>query len=161
MNINKYRPYILILPEDDANRQLANGFLLDPNLNNRAIQVLPPAGGWTKVVEQFMHAYAATMTRLSDRQVVLLIDFDHDPNRLSSIQSQIPNNLKQRVFIIGVESDPESLRRNLKMDFEKTGEALAKDCSDNTNILWGHDLLKHNRTELNRMISSVKPYLFN
>jgi hypothetical protein len=29
MSVNKYHPHVLVLPEDDANRQLANGFLLD------------------------------------------------------------------------------------------------------------------------------------
>jgi hypothetical protein len=45
MSINKHRAHILVLPEDDANRQIANGFVLDPNLNDRAIQILPPSGG--------------------------------------------------------------------------------------------------------------------
>lgn len=53
MRINKYKPHILVLPEDDANRQIANGFLLEKTLNQSAIQVLPPAGGWKKVVEEF------------------------------------------------------------------------------------------------------------
>lgn len=46
MSINKYKAHLLVLPEDDANRQMANGFILDPNLNERVIQVLPPVGGW-------------------------------------------------------------------------------------------------------------------
>ena len=40
MSVNKYLPHVLVLPEDDANRQLANGFLLDPNLLDRRIQLL-------------------------------------------------------------------------------------------------------------------------
>ncbi len=54
MSINKYKRHILVLPEDDANRQIANGFLLDPNLDVRAIQILPPSGGWKKVLNSFM-----------------------------------------------------------------------------------------------------------
>jgi hypothetical protein len=38
MRINKYKPHILVLPEDDANRQIANGFILEPTLNQSAIQ---------------------------------------------------------------------------------------------------------------------------
>ncbi len=26
MSVNKYKPHVLILPEDDADRQIANGF---------------------------------------------------------------------------------------------------------------------------------------
>lgn len=161
MSINKYKPHLLVLPEDDANRQIANGFLFDPNLNHSAIQILPPAGGWAKVVEQFARNYASTMRTYPNRQVALLLDFDQDQNRLSFVQSQIPADLRQRVFILGVQSDPESLRREVKMGFENIGETLAKDCSDNTNALWGHNLLQHNQTELDRMLFSVRPYLFH
>lgn len=51
--MNKYKPHVLVLPEDDANRQIANGFLLNSNLNRNAIQILPIAGGWLKVVDTF------------------------------------------------------------------------------------------------------------
>ena len=61
MSINKHRPHILVLPEDDANRQIANGFILDLNLDRRAIQVLPEARGWTDVVDKFTNNYASTM----------------------------------------------------------------------------------------------------
>ncbi|QEI40683.1 hypothetical protein BMF77_01255 [Dolichospermum sp. UHCC 0315A] len=41
MSINKNKPHLLILPEDDANRQIVNGFIQNLNVNNRAIQILP------------------------------------------------------------------------------------------------------------------------
>lgn len=50
MSINKYDQHIFVLPEDDANRQIANGFIQDLNLNQRAIQVRPIANGWKKAV---------------------------------------------------------------------------------------------------------------
>jgi hypothetical protein len=43
---NKFKPHVLVLPEDDANRQIANGFLSNSKLVVRAIQVLPIVGGW-------------------------------------------------------------------------------------------------------------------
>ncbi|MBC1238000.1 hypothetical protein [Nostoc sp. 2RC] len=161
MSINKYQPHVFVLPEDDANRQIANGFILNQNLNNRAIQILPPAGGWKIVLERFTNDYAATMRQYPQRMIVLLIDFDESEDRLSYAQSQIPSDLIDRVFVIGVLSEPESLKRDIRKDFESIGKALAKDCSDKTNELWGHHLLKHNQTELERMISNVKPFLFN
>lgn len=48
MSVNNYKPHLLVLPEDEANRQLANGFLQDFSLNLRCIQVLPIAGGWAR-----------------------------------------------------------------------------------------------------------------
>ncbi len=97
---------------------------------------------------------------LRHRMMVLLIDFDDNENRLSYVESHIPDDLKARVFVLGVLSEPENLRTDINKDFEQIGEALAKDCPDNTNELWGHNLLKHNKGELERMASSVKPFLF-
>ena len=41
MSVNRYRPHIMILPEDDANRQLANGFVSHAFIAPRSVQVLP------------------------------------------------------------------------------------------------------------------------
>jgi hypothetical protein len=50
MSVDKYSPHVLVLPEDDANRQLANGFHLNTDWNrSRQMQVLAAAGGRTKV----------------------------------------------------------------------------------------------------------------
>jgi len=157
---NNYRPHINVLAEDDANRQIANGFRLELNVNHRAVKVLPVPGGWKKTVEEFTNKYASEMRQFPQRMMVLLIDFDDDENRLSYVKKQIPDDLKARVFVLGVLSEPENLRTDINKNFEEIGEALAKDCSDNTNELWGHNLLKHNKGELDRMASSVKPFLF-
>jgi hypothetical protein len=61
MGINRYKPHLLVLPEDDSNRQIANGFILNPSLNERLIQVLPPTGGWTKVVDMFSEVHVTEM----------------------------------------------------------------------------------------------------
>ena len=34
---NKYLPHVYVLPEDDANRQIVNGFFLNPYLKTNAI----------------------------------------------------------------------------------------------------------------------------
>ncbi|MBD0307172.1 MAG: hypothetical protein ICV80_03230 [Microcoleus sp. T1-bin1] len=169
MGVNKYEDHVLVFPEDDANRQIANGFILNSNVKEQAIQVLPIADGWGKLVDKFKDDHVSLMQRFPKRRMVLLIDFDGQGERLSYVKSQIPEDLQDRVFILGVLSDPEALKR-IKKKFEsigtgkleQIGDTLANDCSNNnTNGLWGHDLLKHNKTELDRMILSVKPFLFN
>ncbi len=161
MSINRYQPHIIVLPEDRANEEIANGFLQAENVNQRAVQVERPAGGWGKVVDKFIEVHIPEMRQFTKSMIVLLIDFDQREDRFSYVESQIPEDLKKRVFVLGVQSNPESLRRDTKKTFEEIGEALAKDCSDNTNELWGHPLLEHNKTELDRMILSVKPFIFN
>ncbi len=160
MSVNKHQPHLLVLPEDDANRQIAIGFINHLNVNNSAIQIVPIAEGWKKAVEQLTDVYAPGMRQFPQRRIVLLIDFDKDENRLSYVKSQIPVDLKERVFVLGAQSNPENLRKATKKSFEKIGKALAKDCSDNTNELWEHELLTHNKPELERMVSSVKSFLF-
>jgi hypothetical protein len=161
MSVNNYRPHILVLPEDSANSEIANGFLLNTDLNERLIQVLPFARGWMTVVDKFMDDHISKMRLYPERMIVLLIDFDEQEGRLDFVSTKIPSDLKDRVFVLGVLSEPEQLKSDIKKGFEEIGEALATDCSDNTDKLWSHDLLKHNKIELERMIVTVKPFLFN
>lgn len=162
MSPNKFKPHLLVLPEDDANRQIANGFFKASNLDENAFTILRPAKGWKKVLDKFNTSYAPMMKRqeYSELMVVFLIDFDRDKNRLSYVKDRIPEELKDRVFVLGVFDEPEDLIKDTKMKKEEIGQALAKDCTDNTNELWGHDLIKHNKTELGRTIETVKPFLF-
>ena len=159
--MNKYKSHILILPEDDANREIANGFILNENLDSRSIQILPSAGGWKRVIENFADNHISIMRQFTNRMIVLVIDFDNEyENRFNYVKDQIPSYLRDRVFVLGTQSEPEKLKRAVGKNFEDIGATLAKDCSDNTNILWNHDLLKHNKTEVDRMVLKVKPYLF-
>jgi hypothetical protein len=161
MSVNKYLPHILVLPEDEADSDIVNGFLLHPQLNAQSIQVLPYVGGWRVVIEKFIINFIPTMRQYPNRWFVLLIDFDRQEDRLDYIKQRIPNDVKDRVFVLGTLSNPEELRSSLGKSLEAIGESLSANCSDNTDGLWGHELLKHNETELKRMISSVKPFLFN
>jgi hypothetical protein len=161
MSVNKHRPHIHVLPEDDANRQIANGFLLGMNVNDRAIQILPEVGGWQKAVEKLTKEHVPAMRTYPYRRIVLLIDFDRSEDRLSYVNNQIPDDLKERVFVLGVLSEPEKLRGDINKTFEAIGKALVKDCPDHMNELWAHDLLKHNEAELKRIIPSIKDFLFD
>jgi len=156
----KYKPHVLVLPEDSANRQIAIGFILNSNVNEPVIQILPIANGWKKVVSNFTENHVSTMRRFPKRMIVLLIDFDQNEDRLTYVKQHIPSDLEDRVFILGVFSEPERLKSDIKRNFEQIGEALATDCSDNTDELWGHNLLRCNKTELDRMILAVKPHVF-
>lgn len=161
MSLNRYRPHVFVLPEDDANRQIANSFVLHPNLNERVIQILPPAGGWGKVLSQFIEIHASEMQQYSEERFILLIDFDLHEDRLGYVREKIPESLQERVFVVGALSNPERLRSDLRKSFEEIGEVLANNCADSTSQLWEHELLKHNKIELDRIVSSVKPFLFS
>ncbi len=161
MSSNKYREHLVVLPEDDANRQIVLGFLLNSEVINRVIQVKNSLGGWTKVKGALTDEYVSLLRQFKLKMVLLLIDFDMDKDRLSKIQEEIPAELRDRVFVLGSLSNAEALREipDVK-SLEGIGKALAQDCVDKTKKVWEHDLLAHNQDELARMIKIVKPFLF-
>jgi hypothetical protein len=165
MSINKYQPHVWIIPEDRANEEIANGFIqhhaVDRAVATRAVQVVRPAGGWSNVIVVFEREYVPWLRRFADSQVVMLVDFDDKIDDRKTLFGQaIPEDLKSRVFVIGSKENPESLRRELKMSFEKIGTALADDCLGQGFKLWCHAHLIQNSSELDRMAHVVKPMLF-
>ena len=157
MSANKHLPHVLVLPEDDDNRQLANGFQLElDSVRQRQLQIDPVAGGWLAVLELFVSVHVSAMARYPNRFVVLIIDFDRKDDRLSYAKSKIPEDLRERVFVLGVWSEPKDLR----MPLEEIGSALARDCREETDVTWGNELLQHNASELARLRDRVRPILF-
>jgi hypothetical protein len=100
MGVNHYRPHLLVLPEDDANSRIANGFQIKVNFD-RQMQVLEVAGGWLAVLELFESTHAKEMHKWEQRVMVLLIDCDGDANRLQTARTKIPSDLAERVFVLG------------------------------------------------------------
>lgn len=160
MAVNKYLPHLLVLPEDEANKDIADGFLLNHNINQRNIQVLNVAGGCEKVKEKFKREKFYEMDKYQHRRVLLLVDFDNDVSRITEIKAEIPHGLQDRIFVLGVLSEPEKLKGlNGLHSFEKIGKLLAEHCVDEDYSLWADRLLQHNQPELQRLISDVRPFV--
>ncbi len=159
MRSNRHKPHVLVLPEDDANRQVANGFIKHPDVS-ATIQVLRVAGGWMKVLDCFEADHLSTMDAFPDRFMVLLIDFDGQEDRLDRAKTLVPDRLKDRVFVLGVWTKPESLRTAVGRPYEKIGLQLAEDCRAGTTTTWDHVLLRHNAVEVARLREKVRPFLF-
>jgi hypothetical protein len=157
---NKDKPHIFVLPEDDANIQLANGFHLNVAWNKyRQMQVLKAGGGWLEVLNAFETEHLRQMEHCTNRFLVLLIDFDGKLDRFDNAKERIPETVADRVFILGVLTEPEELRAALG-DYETIGRAMADDCRDGTDVIWSHELLRHNVTELNRLRRLIRQVLF-
>jgi hypothetical protein len=163
VSVNKHKRHLYILPEDDDDRELANGFINNLWVNDRQARVLPVAGGWLSVLEKFKVEYIPHLKMYDQGNIVLLIDFDGEyESRSSKFAQEVPEELRDRVFVIGVMDEPRDLKRalNLTKNFEEIGSALADDCHDNTTKMWGHPHLKHNDRERIRLTTSVKSVLF-
>jgi hypothetical protein len=78
---------------------------------------------------------------------------------LEKVQEYIPDDLKSRVFILGVWSEPEKLKEDQRVDFEGIGRKLREDCPRQPGGIWGHGLLKHNSHEVERMWKTIGPVL--
>ena len=157
MSASKHLAHILVIPEDGRNRQLANGFCL--GLTTRQVQVLPEAGGWTKVLELFKSVHICEMNQCPQRYMVLLIDFDGRQDRLDTAKSYIPTHLSERVIVLGVWTEPEKLK-SPGQTYEFIGQWLARECRDGQNEIWSHDLLCHNAGEIERLHAQIRPILF-
>jgi len=155
MSVNKERPHLLVIPEDDANRQLIEGFRNHPSVDPRKIHVENVAGGWFKALEKFRDSHVILMRRYEMRHVLIMIDFDEVENRLAKAKEYLPDEVKNRVFILGSFSDPEKLASSLKMSKEDVGFALAEACVSVSSELWQSQLLDHNQVELARMKASI------
>ena len=160
MSANRYQAHVLVLPEDDANRDLVIGFRSDASVEFRRIQVEDVAGGWRRVLELFQSDYLDGMRANALRCMVLLFDFEVYPEEWVDLaKAHIPDDVKERVFILGALTTPEELKARLG-SYETIGKAAAKDCRDGTDTTWGHALLKHNANELDRLRQQVRPILF-
>ena len=159
MSVNKDLPHVLVLPEDDANRQIANGFHLKVD-KIRQMQILAPAGGWRRVLDLFMSDHVDLMDRIRVRTMILLIDCDGRDDRLRDARASIPDRLRNRVFVLGVWTQPEKLRIDLGRSYETIGRRMADDCREGNDTTWGHALLRHNVGEIERLRGHVSPILF-
>ena len=159
--MNKYMDHVYVIPEDDANRQIANGFVDHHGVRDRRIQVMPVAGGWRNVLKTFKDEYVQQLKGNPKVHVVMLVDFDgHFDERRAEFEGEIPGEIKPRVFVVGSRTTPETLKNALNKGFDVIGECLASDCDAGTTAHWGHGELAHNQPDRQRLEQAVKPFLF-
>jgi hypothetical protein len=178
MSANRYRPHVVVLAEDDANRQLVNGFSLALSHQSRQMEIpsgfrsgrdraARPIQGWTRVFDVFFESYIARLSSNSLMNVVLLIDFDgdfqsrwhHFCQRLTDLN--VSDDVRSRVFLLGIAVEPEDFKRETGQTFEQIGLALAEECRTGTWELWNHAMLRHNTPERERLAAAVRPILFD
>lgn len=170
--VNRQKPFLYLLPEDDHHRQVCLGFVKELSTESGGqVQILSVADGWLKAFYAVRHKqvdntegqYVKPLRAYRQGMLVILIDYDNDLDRLADNKHIIAEDLLDRVFVLGISSkDPKDLVTvKAAKDLEDIGSQLAKACANNAPGLWEHDLLRHNQTELSRMASSVKPLLFS
>lgn len=158
MALNRERPHLLVLPEDDATRSIAVGFA---DVAIGQMQVLDSARGWPNVRDEIGTTFAGKLRRYPHCHLVLLIDFDDVFNdRMAAFQAVIPQDIAGRVFVLGAYTEAETLRRECGLKFGPIGQALAGECERGEALLWNHPQVKHNELEVQRLRAAVNPFLF-
>src|SRR5688572_27356684 len=110
--MNKYVAHVYVIPEDDANRQVAAGFLLHSAVKINRLRVMPLAGGWRHVLKTFEDEYILHLRKYSQAHVVMLVDFDgRFEERSKEFEGSVPEDLNPRVFVIGSKTTPEDSRK--------------------------------------------------
>lgn len=162
MTVNKHKPHVYVIPEDRRDAQIANGFANHSSIvAQRQIDVVAEAGGWPKVLDTFKEEYLPLLRHNEFMHVVMLIDFDgkHEERR-AKFNDEIPDDVRERVFVIGPFGTPESLRQSLGKGYEDIGRSLADDCDGDRRDTWDHELLQHNEVDRIRLLQTVRSFLF-
>lgn len=162
MSVNRFLPHVLIVPEDRADEQIANGFTMHDQVTLRQVQVMPPANGWPGVLDKFTTQYITYLRNNQKGYLILLIDFDNNyEKQRNRFQKAIPDDLNERVFVVGAKETPEALRQSLGNSYERIGAELAENCYKGVDGIWTHDHLKHNEPDRIKLLQSVKSILFS
>lgn len=160
--MNKFLEHIFVIPEDEADEEIANGFALHDRVDARRIQVMPVAGGWKHVLATFQAEYVPRLRKYPLGHVVMLIDFDgYTESRMKYFRERIPDDLRQRVFVVGSSTNPEAIEKAVNLPREQIGRSLAEACVSNVDDLWDHELLQHNAEERARLADAVSRFLFS
>jgi len=167
MICNPYQNHLLILSEDNAYKDMANGFAGHFAVDGDKINIVKPAGGVQKLLALFLQTYAAGLLKYQNRHVLLLFDLDGNPNHhlKTIIFNQIPNDIKSRVFFLCGLNEAEDIKRDLGSGkIEDIGERLAESCHDHSyngpETPWRCSQLAHNRAELKRLAEAVRHFIF-
>lgn len=160
---NKFRDHLVIVPEDQKNNDLINGFVNATSIASHAFQIQRIARGWINAVDSLQDM---KLVSLPLRRVLLVIDFDEKPeSRNDQVHEKLSKFLTQneyeRVYLLGTRSEPEDFRSTLKMSPEQVGAQLYLDCKTPQPGLWGHALFAHNLKTRARLIAEVLPFLIN
>ena len=162
MRPNRLKPHLFIIPEDDKDRSIALGALGALNINAK---VMGNTRGWRKVEKLLNKEYIPRLRNNANTHLVIVIDFDNwGEQRYEKVISWVPNELKDRVFILGPAKEPKDLKRELKlrMSFEEIGGTLVTDCDEeHISPLWDREMLSHTKPEFRRLLDTIGLKLLN
>lgn len=169
--MNSHLPHLVIIMEDKPYRGFVNGFLLHSGICPDQIFAESAGKGWKNTLEIFKRSHAAKMNKFPDRNILFLIDFDgKGESRRTEFKSGLPDDIRDRVFLIGCADDSEALKRELGGGLcEDIGLRLAENCLNGKDACrsgssaanpWLGPQLAHNAAEIERLKDRVSQFIF-
>jgi hypothetical protein len=126
MTMKRYVEHVYVIPEDDADRQIAVGFVDNHRVRDARVQVMPVAGGWRNVLQTFRDEYVQKLPYYPRAHAVMLIDFDGCfEQRRAEFESANLAEIKPRVFVVGPKDTPEILKGALNKSFVPSFTSVA------------------------------------
>jgi hypothetical protein len=78
--------------------------------------------------DDFVTDHLNDMRKFKQRIIVLLVDSENDPKRLQRMRELIPADLENRVFVLGVLTEPEALKQKGLGSYDEIGKKMADEC---------------------------------
>jgi hypothetical protein len=163
---NDYRPFLLILPEDDPFAGMANGFLeqCQPYVRARVEPFGKGKPGLRKRVLNLLNS----LTRHPDRYLVVIFDGDGESDPMNFWLEVCEICPPSRVFFLWTRDEAENLRSELLAagqlakanSWERIGRLLADECRLGEWRLWLSSQLKGCSHLLDEAHSELKNLLF-
>lgn len=159
MGINNYLQHLNVIIEDEAYKEILSGVRLSLNVQESLIKINHVSAGWTGVFDDFENSIGV-LNKFTNRFTLLLMDFDDKEastttsydKRLLRFHKIVPNNLKGRVFILGVNyKESDDLKKYFQMNLEEVGKLLITDCPSGDLSQWKNTHLECNMSEIERM----------
>jgi phosphoribosylformimino-5-aminoimidazole carboxamide ribonucleotide (ProFAR) isomerase len=151
MSVNKYKPHIILVPEDKATHRIATSFTTEMIATDPRWHVIEYQDGWPNVFA-YLKQQVPTQQAKSHRIVIAIIDFDGQAEqRRADLFGQIPESLHERVFLFGCRDEAEDLRRVHSKSLSEIGILMNKACLQGDFTHWENEQLAVNGHELIRL----------
>ncbi len=162
---NKYADELLVIAEDYATMQIAQGFAESQGVDVRRVRVLPCRSGWQDVAVGMRNVRLDLYLK---RHCLAVVDFDGcGEQRRRTFRQLLEENgvALERAYVMGPASNAEKMRRTLMergyavRHLSDVGRSLARACFQSQPFeLLRSEELAHNAGELQRLCAAVKSF---
>lgn len=156
MSVNREKPYLIVLFEDNAYKDLFMGFQFS---TQRQVKQNTVYGGFKYIYLELTNNDSLTLKELkkySNAYVLAMIDADLDSQSESNIEklkSSICTEYKERVFVVGSQYEAEDIKKTVieQGKWKSVSKKLENSCINEDCGLWQDEMLEHNSAEIARL----------